>query len=223
MKKKQIQIIIGIIILVIIFLGLHHIYVRHIKWILCANKIETVTVNKYAILSYIGQLICTVFSFVNLVLILVFFNKDRKYKVNEQIIITKTHWFTDLIYEKNIISVERFFEDSINIIKKIYSLSNKSQKDNCIKNKKAQFAHLSSSIDSLSNKFIGLVEIIDNELSKELEKLLENYQDELTKKLEKLILGTDKAKLLKECIETAQEYKKNFIRKLYTYNIELYE
>lgn len=215
MKKniKNDLILIGIIILLpIIFYFIVFKYIM--KYETYLNSVE-----KYAIFGNAAQVVALLLSFINLCLIVVFFVKDNKKRLLEQKRSTEIHWFTNIIYEKNIDKIDEFFENTKKIVDEIDSLKDDLNVREYHRKMRVNFSKFSNCILLFSDNFISLVDIIDNKLYEELDTMILNFQDDLTNKLQEV----ENINGYKEAIEIINYNKKNFIKSLYNFNINLYE
>lgn len=174
---------------------------------------------KYTILGNVSQIISMILSFVNLCLILIFFIKDNNSAINEKKVSTKIHWFTNIIYEKNMYRIDDLFKSATKVVEEIRDLSEDTKVNDYHREIKKQYRELSNSISVFNENFTSLIEIIDIDLVIKLDDIIMKFQDDLTRKLEEV----SNPKLYKESIAIIKDNKIIFTKELYEFNINLYE
>lgn len=215
MKKNRENNLWLIVIIIVVPIVAYFIAFKYImKYETYVNSVE-----KYAIFGNAAQVVALLLAFINLCLIAMFFIKDSKQKLLEQKRSTKMHWFTNIIYEKNIDKIDEFFDNTRKILDEIDKLKSDLTVKQYHEEMKGNFSKLSSCILLFSDSFISLVDIIDSNLYLKLDLMIENFQDELTDKLQE----TGNINGHKEAMEIINLNKKNFIKELYNFNISLYE
>lgn len=202
MKQNKSVVILVIILALIATLGIGFCYNIF-------NSNDLLYIDKYTIIGNAAQIFTVLLTFVNLFLILYFFYFENKNKIEENKIISKANWFNDFIYERNIGKIEEFFGDLKSIA--IGIDENISEEE-----MKKTFDEVNNHFFVIYDNFITLVEIIDEELFSELSSMLYDFQDEFTEKLQQVKSAAH------ECNETVGGYRKQIIKRIYDYNINIY-
>ncbi|HAT4310216.1 hypothetical protein ACV30B_02400 [Clostridium perfringens] len=178
-------------------------------WYNIFNSNDLSYIDKYTIIGNVSQIFTVLLTLVNLFFILYFFYFENKNKIEENKIISKANWFNDFIYERNIGKFENFFENLKSIAIGI--------DENISEEKmKKTFDEVNELFFIIYDNFISLVEIIDEELFSELSSMLYDFQDEFTEKLQQLDIAAV------EWNETVGRYRKQIIKRIYDYNINIY-
>ena len=178
-------------------------------WYNIFNSNDLSYIDKYTIIGNVSQIFTVLLTLVNLFFILYFFYFENKNKIEENKIISKANWFNDFIYERNIGKFENFFENLKSIAIGI--------DENISEEKmKKTFDEVNELFFIIYDNFISLVEIIDEELFSELSSMLYDFQDEFTEKLQQLDIAAV------EWNETVGRYRKQIKKRIYNYNINIY-
>lgn len=212
MKKNKI---------VIMGIGIIGIVILIITGIVCCSIFNNQSIEylqRYSTIGNISQVTAMIISGINLFAILYFFYFDKRDKIEDNKILSKAHWFNDFIYEKNMVILEEFFIE----LKEIVAEANSISKDIATKEFnsliKIKFDSISEKILNILETFVSLIEVMDEELSENLNDIIMKLQDELTVELEKCAC-TDTCDICKEII---LKYRKEIIKILYNYNISIY-
>lgn len=173
--------------------------------------------SKVSYLYNYSQVISSIIACINLLALILFFYGEKDDKLAEEKRLTKSHWFNDFIYEKNIEYIFGFFNSSLIIVDEI---SNISEADYKIYRKRVikKFNELSANVSEFNNRFTMLIEIIDKQFYSDLYNLLEEYEDKLKENLQNI---SDSDNITKKCNDIVNSYKKEFIKKIYDYTMKL--
>ncbi|MCE5222364.1 MAG: hypothetical protein LLF98_14255 [Clostridium sp.] len=173
--------------------------------------------SKVSYLYNYSQVISSIIACINLLALILFFYGEKDDKLAEEKRLTKSHWFNDFIYEKNIEYIFGFFNSGLIIVDEI---SNIDEADYKIYRKRVikKFNELSANVSEFNNRFTMLIEIIDKQFYADLYNLLEEYEDKLKENLQNI---SDSDNITKKCNDIVNSYKKEFIKKIYDYTMKL--
>ncbi len=161
----------------------------------------------------ISDIVMAIASLSNLIIIIIFYLKDKKYRISEAKKNYKIYWFKEFLL-KDLSFVNDFFSNN----KKIILQAQKSKQD--IDNGENQntavtplFGLYTDSRMKINNEFIDLANEIDRELGSELNNLFEKFQDEFLDCLTEYIIDGNSMEL--DLYKLVHNQKQEVIRVLY--------
>ena len=171
-------------------------------------------------LNIFANIIMAFASIANLVIIICFYRKDKHDRVDARKKQSDLYWFRTIILEKNIDSIELFFDINYNIAKDCKELLKNKDMPTSEKKFKSFFGKHAEEKDKLNISFVGIIKIINKALGQTMLQRLNNFQDEFTEHLEKWI-DKDLVDGFNKCNKIISNHKDKFIKDLYNYEHNL--
>ncbi|EHK2307032.1 TPA: hypothetical protein ACSQIM_000523 [Clostridium perfringens] len=175
-------------------------------------------ITRYSVIGNISQIAAMAIAGINLFAILYFFYFDKRDKIEDNKILSKAQWFSDFVYEKNIIKIEEFFIKLNEIVINANSIPKDMSTEVFSDLIKKEFENITEETFNISNILIPILDIIDKNLAEDLDNTILSLQDEITEELQKCACSDTSDK----CKEIILKYRKKVIKILYDYNISIY-
>lgn len=216
MRKRSIKAIFGF--LIFVWLLLNNFFVSF-----AAENIHGVADNRsFSFISDVANIVMAIAAIANIWIVIWYYLKDKDLKNQEQETNNRLYWYRDVIVDKNINALEKFFERSLEITDQHKQLEMKKEdlsKAEFAKREREIFAEYNAEKYLVGQSFIDVVNVVNKGLGQDLYKLFDKFQDDFTLNLADLSSAKSNISYTK-IKNLVYEQKRKALEEVYSYGFK---